>query len=218
MFLFGLLLCAGCGVAVGAFAAGVSHVGGGGASDVVLTVVGANAAPWLGLAGFALLAAARGKVRKRLETSVFGPPAALRPVLAKVESAVAVGEAGPDVPVRLDLTVAPDDRPAYRAEVHGRLNLVELAGYQPGRLIVAAHDPDRPWRVELDRRPDPVWARRAEGAAVDSAPDESRVVKPDVLASSGRRTLRMRVLRPGMLALDAGVVASVWLFWSTWKS
>jgi hypothetical protein len=216
MFWFGLLLCAGCGVGVGAFVAGLSHLGGGGASGVVLTVVGANVAPWVGVAGFALLAGARGRVRRGLEAATFGPPAVLRPVLAKVESAAAVGEAGPDVPVRLDLTVAPDDRPAYRAVVLARVNLVDLAGYQPGRLLVAAHDPDQPWRVELNRTPDPAWARRAESAAVDSAPAETQAVKPDVFATPERRTLRMQVLRPGMFALYAGVAASVWLFWGTW--
>ncbi|NUO41658.1 MAG: hypothetical protein HOV73_16705 [Streptomyces sp.] len=93
-----------------------------------------------------------------------------RTALAVIESLEAVrGEAG-DVPVRFELSVAPEDAPAFRVEIRQDVNLVELADYQPRGIVVVEYPPDRPWKTRIVRRPTPDWEERAAGARVDSAP------------------------------------------------
>ncbi|MFI8521238.1 hypothetical protein ACIGEZ_25970 [Streptomyces sp. NPDC085481] len=99
-----------------------------------------------------------------------------RTALAMVESLEAVGgEATSDVAVRFDLTVAPDDVPAYRVAFTQNINLVDLADYRPGGVVVVQYPPDRPWRVRIVKRPTPEWEERAVGARVDSAPGPALV-------------------------------------------
>ncbi|GGR77308.1 hypothetical protein GCM10010269_15720 [Streptomyces humidus] len=93
-----------------------------------------------------------------------------RTALAMIESLEAVGGESSDVPVQFDLTVAPDDSPAYRVEVRQDVNLVELADYRPRGIVVVEYPPDRPWKARIVRRPTPEWEQRAAGARLDSAP------------------------------------------------
>ncbi|MEU9763942.1 hypothetical protein AB0D98_30415 [Streptomyces sp. NPDC047987] len=94
-----------------------------------------------------------------------------RTALAVVESLEAVGgEATSDVAVRFDLTVAPDDVPAYRVAFTQDINLADLPDYRPGVVVVVQYPPERPWRVRIVKRPTPEWEERAAGAHLDSAP------------------------------------------------
>ncbi|WP_329342948.1 hypothetical protein OG866_41715 [Streptomyces sp. NBC_00663] len=93
-----------------------------------------------------------------------------RTALAVIESLEAVGGEASDVPVRFELSVAPDDAPGFRVEIRQDVNLVELADYRPRGIVVVEYPPDRPWKVRILRRPTPQWEERAAGARVDSAP------------------------------------------------
>ncbi|WEH12463.1 hypothetical protein [Streptomyces sp. VNUA24] len=124
-----------------------------------------------------------------------------RTALASVESLEAVGgEATSDVAVRFDLTVAPDDVPAYRVAFTQNINLVDLADYRPGGVVVVQYPPDRPWRVRIVKRPTPEWEERAAGARVDSAPGPALVSETPESAAVGFVTLL------AVLLAAAGVV------------
>ncbi|MFC8981160.1 hypothetical protein ACFU3J_15505 [Streptomyces sp. NPDC057411] len=101
-----------------------------------------------------------------------------RTALARIESLQAIGSESSDVPVRFDLTVAPDEGPAYRVEVTQDINLVDLSDYRPRGVVVVQYPPDRPWRARLVKRPTPEWERRAASAYLDPAPDTARVAAP----------------------------------------
>ncbi|MFD3930302.1 hypothetical protein [Streptomyces sp. NPDC058614] len=101
-----------------------------------------------------------------------------RTALAMIESLEAIGGESSDVPVRFDLTVAPDDVPAYRVEISQSINLVELPDYRPRGIVVVQYPPDRPWRVRIVKRPTPEWEGRLAGAHLDSAPGSARVSGP----------------------------------------
>ncbi|MEE1790796.1 hypothetical protein PUR28_08405 [Streptomyces sp. BE308] len=102
-----------------------------------------------------------------------GTPAT-RTALALIEDLRATGGETADVPVRFDLTVAPDDRTAYRVTVDQPINLVDIPTYRPRGMTVVEYRPDAPWEVEIVTRPSPEWLRRAETAKVDSAPEFTR--------------------------------------------
>ncbi|MER5353221.1 hypothetical protein ABT093_23165 [Kitasatospora sp. NPDC002551] len=93
-----------------------------------------------------------------------------RTALAMIESLEALGGDASDVPVRFELTVAPDDGPAYRVEFRQGINLVELPDYRPRGIVVVEYQPERPWKVRIVKRPTPAWEERAAGAYLDSAP------------------------------------------------
>ncbi|MBB5825387.1 hypothetical protein [Micromonospora carbonacea] len=93
-----------------------------------------------------------------------------RTALAVVESLKAVGGETSDVPVRFELSVAPDDAPAFRVEVRQDINLVELPDYRVGGIVVVEYPPDRPWKTRIVKRPTPEWEERAATTRVDSAP------------------------------------------------
>ncbi|MFF0227212.1 hypothetical protein [Streptomyces sp. NPDC004629] len=93
-----------------------------------------------------------------------------RTALAMIESLEAVRGESSDVPVRFELTVAPDDAPAYRVEMQQDINLVELPDYQRRGIVVVTYPPDRPWKVRIVKRPTPEWEERTAGARLDSAP------------------------------------------------
>ncbi|MFJ9340375.1 hypothetical protein ACIRP0_13920 [Streptomyces sp. NPDC101733] len=103
---------------------------------------------------------------------------AKRTALAGIESLRALDGEGGDIPVEFDLTVAPDDAPAYRVTITAYVNLVVLPGYRPGGVVVVEYPVDRPWRVRLVGRPTPEWTQRTAGARVDTAPPSSLVRKP----------------------------------------
>jgi hypothetical protein len=215
MFLFGLLLCALCGVGLGGLVAGAIHLGDTDGGGVVLFVLSINLAPWIGVAGFALLAAAQRRAIRAAE-ALLPPLPALQPVLARIEASRAIGE-GPDLPLFLGLTVAPDDRPGYRVDIHATVNLMDMDDYRVGRVVVAAHDPDRPWRVEIPRRPSPEWSARAALAKIDTAPDSTRVGRPAPVRVTGKG-VRTHRFRPGVYAAYLGMLASVAVFWPQFSS
>ncbi|MEE4495944.1 hypothetical protein [Streptomyces sp. BE230] len=93
-----------------------------------------------------------------------------RTTLAKIESLRATGGETSDVPVRFDLTVAPDGEPAYRVESTQSVNLVDLPDYKPDGIVVVQYPPHQPWAVKLVKRPTPEWEDRATAARIDSAP------------------------------------------------
>ncbi|MFE2843334.1 hypothetical protein ACFXKS_07245 [Streptomyces scopuliridis] len=98
--------------------------------------------------------------------------------LAMIESLHAIGGEGSDIPVRFDLTVAPDDASAYRVEITQDINLVDLPDYRPRGVLVVQYPPDRPWRVRIVKRPTPEWEDRVVGARLDSAPGPAMVSEP----------------------------------------
>ena len=93
-----------------------------------------------------------------------------RTALAMIESLEAVAVETSDVPVRFELTVAPDGGPAYRVGIRQSVNRVELPDYRPRGIVVVEYEPERPWLVRIVTRPTPEWEERAAGAHLDSAP------------------------------------------------
>ncbi|MEV7942001.1 hypothetical protein AB0O82_38550 [Kitasatospora sp. NPDC088264] len=108
-----------------------------------------------------------------------------RTALAMIESLRAIGGETSDVPVRFDLTVAPDDEPAYRVGITQDINLVDLPDYRPRGVLVVKYPQDRPWRVRIVKRPTPEWEERAAGAQLDSAPESTMVTEPPEGRSTG---------------------------------
>ena len=206
VFWFGLLLCTLLGVEIGGTVAGGLHLVDPGAAGVGLFVVGINLIPWTAIAGFALLFGSGRKAAGIAEVRT------MHPALARIESSRAVGE-GPDFAVRLDLTVAPDGRPGYRVWSTTTVNLMDMDDFRAGRIVVVDHDPEQPWRVQVRKRPTSEWAARAALAKIDSAPVETMEVEPKKVA-----TARRRRARPGLLAMDVGLLLSVLLFWSEFSS
>jgi hypothetical protein len=128
----------------------------------------------LGLpAAYGLLLFLAGVPRRAREAAVVP-----RTALAMIEGLRAVGGESSDVPVRFDLTVAPDDGPAYRVEVTEHINLVDLTDYRPRGVVVVRYPPDRPWQVRIVKRPTPEWEDRAAGARIDSVPGPATVSEP----------------------------------------
>ncbi|MDT0493385.1 hypothetical protein RM717_23060 [Streptomyces griseus] len=165
--------------------------------DIPVSAVGGGA-----LALLILLAVLGGKRRPAGE----GPPAG-RLALARIEDLRATGGESADVPVRFRLTVAPepgDARPAYRVKTTQHINLADLPAYRPRGIAVVEYRPDKPWDVRIVTRPTPEWARRAEEAEIDSAPDSTLVSNPDV--DEGSWCLLV------LLAFLAGAVLVVLLF------
>ncbi|WP_335939710.1 hypothetical protein [Streptomyces sp. PTD5-9] len=122
---------------------------------------------------YGLLFFLAGMPRRAREAAV-----APRTALALIESREAIGGESSDIPVRFELTVVPDDGPAYRVEITQDINLVELPDYRPRGVLVVQYPPDRPWRVRIVKRPTPEWEDRAASARLDPAPGTARVVEP----------------------------------------
>lgn len=210
MLVFGLLLCAITGVALGATSVGAAHLTDDSGSGVAYFVIGLNVAPWAAAAGFALLGAANARAIGRSRRSE-PPLPELRPVLARIETSRAVGD-GPDLPLRLGLTVAPEDRPGYRVEIGATVNLMDMDDYRVDRIVVAGYDPERPWRVEITRAPTAAWSGRAALAKIDSAPIDTLVSSPPPVPPTGRG-VRSHPYRPGLYALLVGLAVSFPYFW-----
>lgn len=173
-----------------------------GASPAALVVGGVIENAPLFVAGlvlpmvYGLLLFLAGAPRRAREAAV-----APRTALAMVESLEAVGgEATSDVAVRFDLTVAPDGVPAYRVAFTQNINLVDLADYRPGGVVVVRYPPDRPCRVRIVKRPTPEWEERAVGARVDSAPGPAMVSETPEGSAVGFVTLL------SLLLAAAGVI------------
>ena len=112
-----------------------------------------------------------------------------RTALAVIESREAVGGETSDVPVRFELSVAPDDAPAFRVEIRQDINLVELPEYRPRGVVVVEYPPDRPWRTRIVKRPTPEWEERAAVARVDSVPGPAMKSDSPVGCAGGLLTL-----------------------------
>ncbi|MFF6960236.1 hypothetical protein [Streptomyces sp. NPDC008317] len=154
----------------GAFGAGVAAI-------VVGGTIGKVAVWGSGIAALALLVlttaafSARHRVRRPVVERV--------KAVAMIESRRATSGEYADVPVAFDLTVAPDDRPAFRAHVHRSVNLVDLPDFPVRGIVVVEYPPDRPWDVTIVSEPDAEWASRAARASLDSAPESTRVRDPE---------------------------------------
>ncbi|MER6813664.1 hypothetical protein ABT299_30720 [Spirillospora sp. NPDC000708] len=130
--------------------------------------------------GYGLLFFLAGMPRRAREAAVVP-----RTALAMIEDLEAIGGESSDVPVRFELTVAPDDGPAYRVKITQGINLVDLSDYRPHGVVVVQYPPDRPWRVRIVKRPTPEWEERAASALFDSAPRTARVAAPPKGRASG---------------------------------
>lgn len=201
MFWFGLALCLLLGGEVGTVLAGAVDLDHG--IGVTFFVVGVNLVPWTAIAGFGLLYGGLGR-RRGLGGS--GPTEA---AAARIESAKATGD-GPDLPLRLDLTVAPGNRSAFRVEARTVVNLMDLDDFRVGRVVVVDYEPARPWRVRVRRHPGAEWAARIETLQIDSAPAETRQTEPP---GTGRGTART-----GLAVAALGLLLSLWPFWPIWSS
>lgn len=98
--------------------------------------------------------------------------------LARIESRRALGGESGDIPVEFVLTVAPDDRPAYRVRTNQTINLVDIHNYPSDGLVVVEYHHRLPWQVRIVTEPTPEWARRLTEDAVDSAPESALVTGP----------------------------------------
>ncbi|MEN8652019.1 hypothetical protein ABCR94_15735 [Streptomyces sp. 21So2-11] len=101
-----------------------------------------------------------------------------RTALAMIESLRAIGGESADIPIQFILSVAPDDAPAYRADITQSINLVDVPHYRPRDVLVVEYPPDRPWRVRIVERPKPEWERRAAEARIDSASESTVAQRP----------------------------------------
>ncbi|MCX4734484.1 hypothetical protein [Streptomyces sp. NBC_01363] len=126
-----------------------------------------------------------------------------RTALAVIESLEAVGGETSDVPVRFELSVAPDDAPAFRVEIRQDVNLVELPDYRVRGVVVVEYPPDRPWKTRIVKRPTPQWEERAAVGQVDSVPGPAMKSDPTGGCFGGLLTL---------LGLLLGAVAVLVLF------
>ncbi|MFC8709378.1 hypothetical protein ACFUCQ_05475 [Streptomyces sp. NPDC057197] len=124
-----------------------------------------------------------------------------RTALAVIESLEAVGGESSDVPVRFELSVAPDGAPAYRVEIRQDINLVELPDYRPRGIVVVEYPPDRPAKTRIVKRPTPEWEERAAGAQVDSVPGPAMKSDPPVGCAGGLLTLLGLLLGAGAVLL-----------------
>ncbi|MEU8677257.1 hypothetical protein [Streptomyces sp. NPDC048560] len=106
------------------------------------------------------------------------PVPVTRTAPALIETVRAVGGESANIPVEFDLTVAPDDRAAYRVTTTQLINLADLPVYRPRGMTVVEFRPDEPWWVEIVTRPSPEWLRRQAAERVDSAPESTRVRRP----------------------------------------
>lgn len=154
---------------------------------VACFVVGAVVAKWsvIGIGGVLVVATYVVAVIRELRNGTAGPrdrppdPVTLT-ALARIESRRATGGDTGDVPVEFDLTVQPEDGPAHRVTFSQGINLVDIPDYRPGRVVVVEYRSDQPWRPRIVADPEAEWAERAGAAALDTAPESTRVVGPDL--------------------------------------
>ncbi|MFE2944074.1 hypothetical protein ACFXKG_34285 [Streptomyces sp. NPDC059255] len=144
---------------------------------VVVGIIIGKAALWGGGAGFFLFVVVFTVVSGRRERAR-APKPEKRTALAMIESRRATNGELADVPVSFVLTVAPEDRPAYRVAFSQSINLVDIAGFPPRRVVVVEYPAHEPWDVTILIRPDEEWARRAAEASMDSAPESTLVRNP----------------------------------------
>ncbi|MER7771519.1 hypothetical protein [Kitasatospora sp. NPDC096140] len=117
------------------------------------------------LAAYGLLFRLAGAPRRAREGAL-----APRTALALIDALEVQKGEETDVPVRFDLTVAPDRAPAFRIRITQDVHVSELRDHRAGAVLVVRYPPDRPWLVRIVKRPTPEWEERAAGAVLESAP------------------------------------------------
>lgn len=160
-----------------------SAVTGGALAALVVAVIIKDVPVFLTGGGVLVVLIAIGVVAGRRSPAGEVPPAG-RIALARIEDLRATSGESADVPVKFRLTVAPDDRPAYRVKIEQNINLVDIPAYRPRGIAVVEYHPDEPWKVLIVTRPTAEWSRRAEEAEIDSAPESTLVVSPDMSEGS----------------------------------
>ncbi|MFM9441308.1 hypothetical protein [Streptomyces acidiscabies] len=161
------------GVSLAAFVVGI-------VVERVPVIVGALVLPTVyGL--LVLLAGAPARARARA--------VAPRTALAMIESLEAVGGELSDVPVKFEVTVAPDEAYAYRVRFRQSINLADLPDYRPRDVVVVSYPPDEPWKVRIVKRPTPEWEERAADARLDSVPGPVMESSPTKGCATGFVTL-----------------------------
>ncbi|MFB6423780.1 hypothetical protein ACFCXC_18840 [Streptomyces microflavus] len=161
----------------------VSAVTGGALAALVVAVIIKDVPVFLTGGGVLVVLILIGVVAGRRSPAGEEPPAG-RIALARIEDLRATSGESADVPVKFRLTVAPDDRPAYRVKIEQHINLVDIPAYRPRGIAVVEYHPDEPWKVRIVTRPTAEWSRRAEDAEIDSAPESTLVVSPDMSEGS----------------------------------
>ncbi|MET7499545.1 hypothetical protein [Streptomyces microflavus] len=161
----------------------VSAVTGGALAALVVAVIIKDVPVFLTGGGVLVVLILIGVVAGRRSPADEEPPAG-RIALARIEDLRATSGEMADVPVTFRLTVAPDDRPAYRVKIEQHINLVDIPAYRPRGIAVVEYHPDEPWKVLIVIRPTAEWSRRAEEAEIDSAPESTLVVSPDMSEGS----------------------------------
>ncbi|MFD7112558.1 hypothetical protein ACFWAF_20435 [Streptomyces microflavus] len=161
----------------------VSAVTGGALAALVVAVIIKDVPVFLTGGGVLVVLILIGVVAGRRSPAGEEPPAG-RIALARIEDLRATSGESADVPVKFRLTVAPDDRPAYRVKIEQHINLVDIPAYRPRGIAVVEYHPDEPWKVLIVTRPTAEWSRRAEEAEIDSAPESTLVVSPDMSEGS----------------------------------
>ncbi|MET7582518.1 hypothetical protein [Streptomyces microflavus] len=161
----------------------VSAVTGGALATLVVAVIIKDVPVFLTGGGVLVVLILIGVVAGRRSPAGEEPPAG-RVALARIEDLRATSGETADVPVKFRLTVAPDDRPAYRVKIEQHINLVDIPAYRPRGIAVVEYHPDEPWKVLIVTRPTAEWSRRAEEAEIDSAPESTLVVSPDMSEGS----------------------------------
>ncbi|MFF7256626.1 hypothetical protein [Streptomyces microflavus] len=161
----------------------VSAVTGGALAALVVAVIIKDVPVFLTGGGGLVVLILIGVVAGRRSPAGEEPPAG-RIALARIEDLRATSGESADVPVTFRLTVAPDDRPAYRVKIEQHINLVDIPAYRPRGIAVVEYHPDEPWKVRIVTRPTAEWSRRAEEAEIDSAPESTLVVSPDMSEGS----------------------------------
>ncbi|WP_233841709.1 hypothetical protein [Streptomyces sp. 2R] len=161
----------------------VSAVTGGALAALVVAVIIKDVPVFLTGGGVLVVLILIGVVAGRRSPAGEEPPAG-RVALARIEDLRATSGETADVPVKFRLTVAPDDRPAYRVKIEQHINLVDIPAYRPRGIAVVEYHPDEPWKVLIVTRPTAEWSRRAEEAEIDSAPESTLVVSPDMSEGS----------------------------------
>ncbi|MCZ4119699.1 hypothetical protein [Streptomyces sp. H39-S7] len=152
------------------------------AACVVVGIVIRDVALWCaggGLFALTLVVMTLAARRKRART----PRREKHRALAMIESRRATSGESADVPIRFVLTVAPDDRAAYRVEFSQPINLVDVPDYRPRGIVVVEYPADEPWATRIITEPDPEWAARAAEARLDSAPESAVVTDPNTWGS-----------------------------------
>ncbi|MFI1843363.1 hypothetical protein ACH439_14695 [Streptomyces microflavus] len=161
----------------------VSAVTGGALAALVVAVIIKDVPVFLTGGGVLVVLILIGVAAGRRSPAGEEPPAG-RIALARIEDLRATSGESADVPVKFRLTVAPDDRPAYRVKIEQHINLVDIPAYRPRGIAVVEYHPDEPWKVLIVTRPTAEWSRRAEDAEIDSAPESTLVVSPDMSEGS----------------------------------